>query len=445
MFEQFPYVNFHDLNLDWIISEIKKCYSPDNPPEAVVLSVNGETGNVILYKNAVVHFPDVEDGTWNIFRKGDGQETGIQFIKNQPAQRIAGVNRYNIYDAGNPPPYPVTSVDGNTGSVTTWANTGNADVVLPHEAEGDIWSLARECISGNLGIQFELDDNDDPCGYFILHPEGESLQKIKILTEEDIPASAGVITINGEYGVVVLTASDIKMDTDDNTTIKAKIEATQDITAPEYDTSTSYTAGDYCVYLDTLYKCTGSTTGAFNPAKWTATKVGEELETLVDGYTFLDGVKADNEIVAYTETGTTSSDNYSAGTYLVINGSLYKAKTNISSGDQFTGTNVAAVDNVGHELSSMQKVLKDTSVSGVTCWKQGNVVTVNVAINHVTTTTLWETIATIPSAFRPSMELAGWYDTNSQSRIIINNLGRIEAGSVLTDVSLRFTACYIVE
>lgn len=240
MFENFPYVNFHDLNLDWIISEIKKCYSPDNPPDAVVLSVNGETGDVVLYKDAIVRFPDTEAGTWNIFRKADDQDTGIQFRKNQPAQRIQDAQRYDMYDAGNPPPYPVTSVDGQTGTVTTWGNVGGQNMTFPVEADGEVWALRRDTPAGYLGIQFEIDESDDPCGYFILTPSGGVMQKIKILTPNDIPSSAGVVSINGEAGVVVLTGEDIDVSSDDSRSIA---EAIEDIIDDEYqmDNSITYT------------------------------------------------------------------------------------------------------------------------------------------------------------------------------------------------------------
>lgn len=373
LFEQFPYTNYHDLNLDWIIQEIKKCYSPDNPPEAVVLSVNGEDGNVILYKDAIVRFPDTEAGTWNIFRKADEQDNGIQFRKNQPAQRIQDAHRYDMYDAGNPPPYPVTSVDGHTGAVATWANTGNVDVVLPHESETDKWALLRDNPSGPLGIQFEVDeDSDEPTGYFILKPEGEEIQKIKILTASDIPSEAGVITVNGSSGIVILYAGDIKMAANDNTTIKAAIEGAENMTVSDYSTVTEYSVGDFCRYLGVMYVCTGSTSGAFNPAKWSTTSASAEIKSIkshqatdesnistlqIQMTTANTRIGQNEAIVAYPENGSTASTNYTVGQYIARNGYLYKVIANISAGDQFTGSNISAVDNLGHEVSALNNIM----------------------------------------------------------------------------------------
>ena len=42
MFEQFPYSNFHELNLDWIINKLNEL------GQNAVLSVNGQTGDVVV-------------------------------------------------------------------------------------------------------------------------------------------------------------------------------------------------------------------------------------------------------------------------------------------------------------------------------------------------------------------------------------------------------------
>lgn len=44
-----------------------------------------------------------------------------------------------------------------------------------------------------------------------------------------------------------------------------------------YDPSHNYVVGDYCIYGNTLYRCTGATTGAWNAGKWTATSIASEL------------------------------------------------------------------------------------------------------------------------------------------------------------------------
>ena len=388
LFEQFPYTNYHDLNLNWIIQKVKEAYSPDNPPDMAVISVNGQTGAVILYTDAIVRLPDVEDNTWNIHRIADGSSEGIEFKKNNPAVRINGTNRYPIYDQGNPPPYPVTSVDGHTGTVNTWANVGGQNLTLPVEADGEVWALRRSTPAGYLGIQFELSEDDSPCGFFILKPEDETLQKIKILTESDIPSEAGVVSINGLAGVVVLYAGDIKMASDDNTTVKQAIEGTRGLIVSDYNSSSSYSAGDFCLYLGTMYVCTGSTTGSWNPAKWTATSVAAELKSVKSkqatdesNISALQGqmttantrIGQNEASIAYPENGSTASTNYTVGQYIARNGSLFKVVANISAGDQFTGSNISAVDNLGHEVSTLngniakkEKIYRVQITNGVT-------------------------------------------------------------------------------
>ena len=389
MFEQFPYTNFHDLNLDWIIQKIKEAYSPENPPENMVISVNGESGEVILYKDAIVALPNVESDMWNIHRGVDGSTEGIQFKKNTPMQRINGTNRYYVYDQGNPPPYPVssvngqtgavviqipvqsvngqtgivtlyrdaqivfpgvdstswsmtretdtspsvgirftedgpakridddesydiydegnpppypvtsvgtltgavaildttivtdggtqklkitfpvTSVDGLTGVVKTWANSANAMLKTPVDSEGDSWGIVRGVPSGDTGIRFEY-SNNELNGYLYFDDGTNPVVKTKILTPADIPSSSGVVSVNGLTGVVTLNGSNLDMSGTDTRKIGTVVQALQDNLAQEYDSTTTYDKGELVIYQNQLYQCAAdiSTAEAWTAAHW---------------------------------------------------------------------------------------------------------------------------------------------------------------------------------
>ena len=345
-FENFPYTNFHDLNLDWIIKKIQECYSPDNPPESMVISVNGESGIVTLYENAVIQFPSVEENTWTLFRLSNNTETGIQFIKGQKAQRIDSINRYDIYDQGNPPPYPVTnvggltgavailgttivtdggtqklqvlfpvsSVDGMTGAVRTWGNNSAKTLKPPVAAEGDGWAIARDIPSGSVGIEFEYDDNTNKTtGYLVFDDGTPPLNKVKLLTLDDIPSSSGVVSINAKTGVVTIYGTDI--DLDDHT--------------------------------------------------------GTKVSTAINNNTIAINNKTAKSVITTTwETGGVATQNYAIGDCIQIGNDLYEATANISIGDTFSGSNTIRIT-VGEKL---------TDLSNKSVWNFGGNVTGNTVL-----------------------------------------------------------------
>lgn len=480
MFENFPYTNFHDLNLDWIIEKVKEAYGPDNPPPNVVISVNGETGEVILYKDAIVKLPDVEENTWNIWRNADeentgiqfragqpmqriqqqyrydvydagnpppypvrsvngqtgavtinipvtsvngmtgaitlypnaviafpdveasawnmgrgsdGKLTGIQFIKDSPAQRMNGTSRYDIYDSGNPPPYPVTSVntltgniaildttivtesgtqkikiafpvtsvDGMTGVVKTWANTSNDTLKPPVDVtEANVWQLVRGIPSGDVGIRFEYDSTDDEVSGYLVFDDGENTPlKLKILTPADIPSSSGVVSINSMTGVVTLTGSNINRSSTDTTKLDSALD---DI---EYDI--------------------------------------QDLEGDVDDT---------RAAVAYNEDGNTASQNIPTGSFVIWKGHAYTANGNITSGDTLqSGTNLTpitgGISNALNSKIAMQyedMVLSDkvSSSNSKQVYKSANVFSISLDITIGNTAIpAWETVATAPT-IKPS-------------------------------------------
>lgn len=220
---KFPYTNLHELNLDWIIEKVKECYSPDNPPDDVVLSVNGDTGDVILYKEADVQLPDIEDTSWNFFRLANGSAVGIKFNKGLPLERVYGSSRFAIYDAGNPPPYPVTSVNGQTGAITIQIAFGSLTgdtVSFLTSSPAHSWSLDRETLDGSASIR--LDTTNDEISAYIEYVSSDDTvhSSVKLLTPADIPSSSGVLSVNGAAGVVVITAEDIHRSGSDSETVE---------------------------------------------------------------------------------------------------------------------------------------------------------------------------------------------------------------------------------
>ena len=353
MFENFPYTNLHELNLDWLVKQLNKM------TEAQVLSVNGMTGVVTLYENAAVQFPSIAQDSWSILRLADGTTRGIYFANDntafilhgntmseiysqnhQPpypvtrvngqygdvelytdqyvrlpdltdaqmtnwtffrilngtshgiqfnddgtAQIINGTSRYTVYTSDNPPPYPVSSVNGQTGTVVLFSDV-NAAVSFPAVTDAGIeawslernvngtvyglrlnddgtltlkvgaseytvytsndpapafveddtaevmnvtedspdnyWGLTRDTTQANIGIVFENADPDDPHAYLSYTDSNDQGQTLQLLTPNDIPPT-GVTSVNSKSGIVTLYGSDIPTSTGDSTKLDANI------------------------------------------------------------------------------------------------------------------------------------------------------------------------------------------------------------------------------
>ena len=151
-----PYTNLHELNLDWIINAIR---------DSGVLSVNGQTGVVVLYPEANIQFPDVPaDLSWSLVRKANGTNSGIKFNKAAPMQRVYSNSTFNVYDEGNPPPYPVTSVNGSTGAVTVPVafDSMSGDLLnISTTSPEHSWTLNRKTRDGDAGLTIDT-TGDNP-------------------------------------------------------------------------------------------------------------------------------------------------------------------------------------------------------------------------------------------------------------------------------------------
>ena len=254
-FENFPYTNLHELNLDWILQELKTKYGPDNLPENIVLSINGQTGHVELFTENLIRLPDVPDNVWNIYRVSDGEAKGIQF-DGDGAYRIYRDQRYRFYDEDNEPDYPVTSVNGQTGDVTinipaqavrsvngktgaviTPFTNPNGDILaLDTNAPGNRWGISRQTSQGNASIVLTTTANGIQAFLQFAPADGGAVVVTPLLTSAEIPESAGVVSINSKTGVVTLYGSDIYTTLGGNTTIAQDISQLNSGLASETNT-----------------------------------------------------------------------------------------------------------------------------------------------------------------------------------------------------------------
>ena len=118
LFPQFPYSNLHELNLDWLIEQISQLME-----NGTVISVNGMSGIVTLYTDKDVVFPDrAFDPDWSVYRKIADKQAGLKFTGEKFYYITKNVSDEDftvqeVFTSSNPPPYPVTSVNGETGDV----------------------------------------------------------------------------------------------------------------------------------------------------------------------------------------------------------------------------------------------------------------------------------------------------------------------------------------
>lgn len=491
LFENFPYTNLHELNLDWLINELNRIkesavisvngltgdvilyedatvrfpniqendwsiirlangttrgiafgndnnayivhgsvlsqiYSAENPPAYPVTSVNGQTGDIVLYTANTVRLPDLDDITlhnWNIFRELNNVFRGIQFNDDGTAEIIDGLSRHQIYTANNPPPYPVTSVNGQTGDVDLFSDNNavvafpaisdpdiegwiigrqinntacyiqlnddgtlsvtaglnnfrvyttddtSADVIdIPTEANSDAWGLIRETTEGSVGILFSNDTQlVTPEAYVRYVDSNNVVHTEKLLTAADIPSTSGVVSFNGQTGVVVVKGSDLIISTTDT-------------------------------------------------------------RTIAQGFT--DAAATDNAIkgaLAYVENTGVATQNIPAGAYVIWQNNDYIASQAISIGDTLSGTNLTTLsdggicNNIYNTLNSKIENTTGTCTSQygtITYVKTGNIVQLNIVCTAIPSNS-WTTLSSdIPKA-KTNCAFLG-LDQSSNGNVSIN-------------------------
>ena len=164
----FPYSSMQEINLDWILTKVKNLmrFLPDDGSVGQILrrtahgaewsneqggggavnSVNGQTGDVVLTASDVGALPDTTVIPTNTsdLNNDSGFVDAAGAAAAAPVQKVNGqtgtvtINKTSVglgnvanvlqYSASNPPPYPVTSVNSQTGAVSLTIPTDTGDL-----------------------------------------------------------------------------------------------------------------------------------------------------------------------------------------------------------------------------------------------------------------------------------------------------------------------------
>ena len=304
LFENFPYTNLHELNLDWVINEINELKAGQ------VLSVNGQTGDVILYQDNDILFPAVTDAHWSMVRSTDGTTRGIMFGNDDKAYIVHGSTMEQIYSASNQPPYPVESVNGKTGVISLFTDN-NGVVSFPAVTDPGIEGIIIGRNLNNTPIYIQL--NDDGTLGFTAGVNSNEIYTTKHTKNNIIPVEEATTTESGttneDWGIVREVNSGsvgIMFRMGEYIGAYIRYQDTGDI----WHTERLLTEGD----LSDKYASNIQLSNTDN------TTILQETNNLEAG-------------AAYIETGTTASQAYTSGQFMFWKHKLYQANTNISKGD----------------------------------------------------------------------------------------------------------------
>lgn len=406
LFENFPYTNLHELNLDWLVDQLNKI------SESSVLSVNGQTGIVTLYENYQMVLPNVPEDNWTLIRMCDGTYRGILFGNDDKAYIVHGGLMAQIYSQNNPPPYPVTRVNGMYGDVELYTEQY---VRLPDldDAQMTSWTFFRMLNNKSHGIEFK----DNGTAMII-----NGTQRYTIYTANDQPPYP-VDSVNGQTGLVVLftdtngnvaypnfddpnysgwsvnrsvNGTNLGLEFDSNGDLLLKVgastyhvytsrdpqanyvtdpsdstqviaqDSTDDYWALMRETSEGYvgimfsnTLQDspevYLAYIDsnnvrqnvklvTVDDLPATGVVSVNTKSGIVTLYGDDIEMNLSDSRKVDEAIADTtSLIAILEMTNTATHNITSGQYVIWNNALYVATSNITLGDTLSLSNLSAV------------------------------------------------------------------------------------------------------
>lgn len=214
---KYPWTNLHELNLDWILGQMRQLTKQ-------IAKITGLTASAHSVPYGSDPTVDLTGGTgndpYNIdFGIPESASSAVNTVNGQSGDVVltasdiglGNVDNVQQYSATNPPPYPVTSVNGQTGAVTVTApvtsvNGMTGDVIVSGGGgQGDVLS-----VNGKIGVvvldkdDIGLSNVDNVQQYSANNPPPYPVTSVNGQTGAVTVSGGAVDSVNGQTGTVVL-------------------------------------------------------------------------------------------------------------------------------------------------------------------------------------------------------------------------------------------------
>ena len=253
----------------------------------------------------------------NIYPRGPRGPQGERGLQGETGNGIASIEKTST--VGLVDTYTITFTDSSTFNFTvTNANAGNTYTKSEIEQ-----FLAQKVNISDIINTLTSDETNKP----LSAKQGKVLKGLIDNTYTSSEIDTFLSTINGN----ISSLNNTKL----NKTVVTDV----------YSISSTYAVGDYCIYENTLYKCTTAitTAEAWNSAHWTAVNISDELESIKGE---LSNKLNSNKVIQENGTASTSNVYSSKAIQNILNkihpvGTIKMTTVNTNPGTYLPGTWVA--------------------------------------------------------------------------------------------------------
>lgn len=227
----FPWTNLHELNLDWMLSKFKQFIGDFTGTTATVeLIPTSEQPSVEVTGGELDDDTDIIDPFTFKFKlpinsSGGGAVNSVNgqvgdVVINKSDLGLGNVDNVLQYSALNPPPYPVTSVNGMTGDVIVQGGGGGGDVLSVNGKTGAVVLDKTDIGLGNVANEAQYSANNPPpypvtsvngqTGAVVLDKTNIGLGNVANVAQYSAsnPPPYPVTSVNGMTGAVTVSTSE---------------------------------------------------------------------------------------------------------------------------------------------------------------------------------------------------------------------------------------------